>query len=379
MLGLMLLGGAFFLTCCWLDTGNGNEEKDLINLILKESLGKDEVYPYVKEYRGNSYYIELPFSFEFAQLQKLQGKIENAIKKRVSITNNDFNYCIKVVDEVKTAHLVPFQLIDTKKEKGIKLAIGMTGNDLVYLNFDSVPHLLVGGVTGWGKSVFTKSLIVQIINNYPDCQLDLFDFKYGVEFSCFKDLKQTKNFITEPECAQIEIERIHKEIGERFNVVREHGCNDIFELNSKSNNKMQYKFVIIEELMTLLQIQKKLSVTLTQCLSTARAVGIYFIFTSQRFSADILDAKIKANIDNRVCFHVTDGINSRVILDTQGAEKLQIKGRGILSQSGVQQEFQSFFIEQKDIDAHIKAHLKDKKSVPVPKKEGIKKEGMIWE
>ena len=76
---------------------------------------------------------------------------------------------------------------------------------------------------------------------------------------------------------------------------------------------MQYKFVIIEEFTVLLDIQDELSDTLTKSLALSRAVGIYFIFTSQRFSADIIDGKIKTNIDNRICFRVVDGINSKII------------------------------------------------------------------
>ena len=187
MLGFMLLAGAFFVTCCWLDGGN-NKEADLINSILKDNLNKDGKYAYIKHCEGESYYIELPFGFEFGQLQKMQGKIENAIKRRVLIINEDFNYCIRIVEEVKTETLIPFQLVDTKEKEGIKLAIGMTGNELVYVDFKSVPHMLVAGVTGFGKSVFIKSLILQIIHNYPDCELALFDFKAGVELSCFKKL-----------------------------------------------------------------------------------------------------------------------------------------------------------------------------------------------
>ena len=108
----------------------------------------------------------------------------------------------------------------------------------------------------------------------------------------------------EPYQAELVIENVYREIQERFNLITDSGCNDIFEFNSKSNNKMQYKFVMMEEFTVLLDINKELSVTLTKALAIARAVGVYFIFTSQRFSADIIDSKIKANIDTRVCFSV---------------------------------------------------------------------------
>ena len=182
----------------------------------------------------------------------------------------------------------------------------------------------------------------------------------------------------EPYQAELVIENVYREIQERFNLITDSGCNDIFEFNSKSNNKMQYKFVMMEEFTVLLDINKELSVTLTKALAIARAVGVYFIFTSQRFSADIIDSKIKANIDTRVCFRVSDSTNSRIILDKTGAEKLQVKGRGILVQGGQEQEFQSFFIDRKEIDQYIKPYLEEKQSLSIYKKEN-KGEIPLWE
>lgn len=337
-----------------------DERVVVINSLLKENLkqvkGENTVYPYIRSHTDDTYLIELPTGFEFKQLENLKGKLENGLKEYVSITNDNFTYIIKIEEQVETPTNIPFKLIDTKNGE-LKVAVGMSKNDLVYLNFQKAPHTLIGGSTGWGKSVFTKGLILQLLHNYPSCELELFDFKVGVELFDFKELKQTKTFVTKSWLAQPEIERIYDEINERFEQITSSRCRDIFEFNSKSNNKMQYKFVIIEEFTVLLDIQDELSDTLTKSLALSRAVGIYFIFTSQRFSADIIDGKIKTNIDNRICFRVVDGINSKIILDSAGAEKLRTKGRAILSQGGEQQEFQSFNVSQSDIDMVIKPHL----------------------
>lgn len=367
------LGLLYYSSCVLFDRKKDNNVS-IINSILKSNLkiknGDKEIYPYVRVVKDNSYIVELPKGFDFSQLQKLQGKIENAIRHNVAISNDDFVYAIELLERaVETPQLVPFQLANTKKEKGVRLAVGVCGDEVVYIDFESVPHLLIGGATGWGKSIFTKALILQILHNYPDSELELFDFKAGIELGDFKDVRQTKTFIIKPYRAQQEIERIYDEIEQRFDVVTNSKCRDIFEYNSKSNNKMQYKFVIIEEFTILLDIQEEVSVILTKALAIARAVGVYFIFTSQRFSADIIDSKIKANIDNRVCFHVADAMNSKIILDSPGAEKLQHKGRAILSQSGQQCEFQSFFAKKADVEMVIKSHLDINK---------IDKEETVW-
>lgn len=87
--------------------------------------------------------------------------------------------------------------------------------------------------------------------------------------------------------------------------------------------------------------------------------------------------KRKANIDNRVCFHVADSMNSKIILDSPGAEQLQHKGRAILSQSGQKQEFQSFYATKSDIERMTKRYFEDKKAIKVI--EEVEGEKMIWE
>ena len=101
-----------------------------------------------------------------------------------------------------------------------------------------------------------------------------------------------------------------------------------------------------------------LSITLTKALAIARAVGVFFVFTSQRFDSKIIDSRIKANIDNRICFHTADATNSKLILDTSGAEGLKVKGRCLISSAGDILEGQTFFIQDYDVQNAIKSHLK---------------------
>lgn len=192
----LLIAGAviFGIVACLFKEEKKDERVAVINSILELNLNlklndNETIHPFVKSYGGDSFYIELPQGFEFAQLSKLQGKIENALKQRVVITDKDFNYVIKIKeDEEPLPQNIPFRLVETGTN-GIKIAIGQEKSGLIYLEFNKVPHLLVGGVTGSGKSIFTKNLIIQLVHNYPNIELELFDFKAGIELTDFKNLR----------------------------------------------------------------------------------------------------------------------------------------------------------------------------------------------
>lgn len=314
---------------------------------------------YVKSYERKQqvYVIELNAGSSFADLEKLKGAFENLFKNEVKIINDNFRYCVKLVEKKEIPKLVPFQLFDTRHENGMKVVVAMGADSPICLDFTKVPHTLVAGATGWGKSIFTKNLILQIINNFPSAEFELFDFKAGIELGDFKDLKQTKSFIIRPHQAEDEINRIYDEIEDRFATITATNSRDWMDHNKKTRNKMTPKFVVIEEFTILLDQSKEMSITLTKCLAIARAVSVFFIFTSQRFDAKIIDSKIKANIDNRVCFHTADGTNSKVILDTTGAEKLNTVGRCLISVAGVIKEGQSFYAKEDDVKKHTESHI----------------------
>lgn len=332
--------------------GDGDGHSKEVNQILGDK-------GYVKFYdrKQQAYIIELNIGSSFGDLEKLKGAFENLFKNEVEITNDNFRYCMKLVEKKDIPRLVPFQPFNTSNENGMKVAVAMGADGPIYLDFTKVPHTLVAGATGWGKSIFTKNLILQIINNFPSSEFELFDFKAGIELGDFKDLKQTKSFIIRPHQAEDEINRIYDEIEDRFATITATNSRDWVAYNKKSCNKMIPKFVVIEEFTILLDQSKEMSVTLTKALAIARAVGVFFVFTSQRFDAKIIDSKIKANIDNRVCFHTADGTNSKVILDTTGAEKLNTVGRCLISIAGVISEGQTPYVKENDVEKHIETHI----------------------
>lgn len=347
-------------------------EVDLINEILKNNLkikkGDEEVYAYIYKCHKDIYYVNLPNGLEFSQLSSLKGKIENALHRYVEIKNKDFTYTIQLVEISEIPSEVNFEIVPTRQKKSVRVGVGVGHDGYVYLDFKKTPHLLVAGATGYGKSIFTKNLILQIISNYPNVELELFDFKAGIELKDFKHLKQTKCFIAKSHLAANELQRIYNEIEERFDLITNADCRDVYEYNDISENKLSTKFVVLEEFTILIDMQKEISTVLVKSLAISRAVGIHFLVTSQRFDSKIIDSKIKANIDGRVCFRTADAVNSRLILDTTGAEQINRVGRAILSSCGEIQEFQSFFVTKHDVQSvtskfneHKSNELKDKK------------------
>lgn len=352
MLLTVCIGAGVLCTAYQVLFGDGDGQTKEVNQILGDK-------GYVKFYdrKQQAYIIELNIGNSFGDLEKLKGAFENLFKNEVEIINDNFRYYVKLVEMKVVPSLVPFQLFDTSHENGMIAAVAMGSDSPIYLDFTKVPHTLVAGATGWGKSIFTKNLILQIINNFPSAEFELFDFKAGIELGDFKDLKQTKSFIIRPHQAEDEINRIYDEIEDRFATITATNSRDWMAHNKKSCNKMTPKFIVIEEFTILLDQSKEMSVTLTKALAIARAVGVFFIFTSQRFDSKIIDSKIKANIDNRVCFHTADGTNSKVILDVTGAEKLNTVGRCLISVAGVINEGQTPYVKENDVKKYTETHI----------------------
>ncbi|MBP3903563.1 FtsK/SpoIIIE domain-containing protein [Turicibacter sp.] len=342
------------------------------DLYVKKGDQIDYAYCYKKneDELFENYYIYIPQFKSFKDLERLQSVLENHFKKTVKceITNN-FEYILKVTkDNIKKLEtMLLFKLVNVSKTSELCFCIGKSLHQYEYINFSKIPNLLVAGATGWGKSFCIKSIIAQLIHNYNDnVEMILIDLKGGVELGMFESVKQTTFFTFKPwECEKI-LKETFEEIEERLDKFRKLNVKNISEFNQKSDEKMKFKIVIIEEFTILMDYSKEIFDVLTKSLAISRATGIYYIFTSQRFDSKIIDSRIKANVDNRICFHTADSINSKLILDDSGAEKLDTKGRAILNRAGEKVEFQSFYITDKDVQKVVNANLKQNKTILEP-------------
>lgn len=202
-----------------------------------------------------------------------------------------------------------------------------------------MPHLLVAGSTGSGKSVCINSFIASILMrmNPNEIKLVLVDPK-KVELSNYNGIPHLLcPVVTDPKKANVVLQKIVAEMERRYdafadnNVKNIGGYNEMIEKTNKKNNtntpKMPYILVIIDELADLMLVAaKEVEDSIMRITQMARAAGIHLIVATQRPSTDVITGVVKANIPSRISFAVASQIDSRTILDRGGAEKLLGKG-----------------------------------------------------
>ncbi len=221
----------------------------------------------------------------------------------------------------------------------VVLGKDLMGN-VMTADLTKMPHLLVAGSTGSGKSVCINSFIASILMRYTDkeVKLVLIDPK-KVELSNYKQVPHLMYpVVTDPKQANIVLKSLVAEMERRYDVFNEVECKNIAAYNDhlekemrknpdKKLNKMPYIIAIIDELADLMLVAaKEVEDSIMRITQMARAAGIHLIVATQRPSTDVITGIVKANIPSRLSFAVSSGIDSRTILDMQGAEKLLGKG-----------------------------------------------------
>ena len=226
------------------------------------------------------------------------------------------------------------EIISSKefKSKDIKLPIALgksiAGNPIIG-DLTSMPHLLIAGTTGSGKSVCINTLILSLLYKLtPDkCKFILIDPKM-LELSTYERIPHLLcPVITEPKRAASVLGWVVKEMENRYRLMTKEGVRNIDGYNKKHSLPMPYIVVIVDEMSDLMLVAGKEIENYIQKLSQmARAAGIHIIMATQRPSVDVITGTIKANFPTRISFQVTSKIDSRTILGEQGAEQLLGKG-----------------------------------------------------
>jgi S-DNA-T family DNA segregation ATPase FtsK/SpoIIIE len=225
------------------------------------------------------------------------------------------------------------QFFKLKTPLAIGLGLDVSGA-AVATDLARMPHLLIAGTTGSGKSVCINALTTCLVcNNTPnDLRLVMIDPKM-VELVRFNGLPHLLGQV------EVELERIigvlrwvTREMDERYKILAEQGVRNLDEFNAlarrrKKLDKLPYIIVLIDELSDLMMMApEEVEGTLVRLAQMARAVGIHLVVATQRPSTDVVTGLIKANFPARIAFAVATGIDSRVILDSVGAETLLGKG-----------------------------------------------------
>ena len=218
------------------------------------------------------------------------------------------------------------------KKKDIKLPIALGKNisgTPIIGDLASMPHLLIAGTTGSGKSVCINTIILSMLYRHtPEkCKFILIDPKM-LELSTYEGVPHLLcPVITEAKKAASVLGWVVKEMESRYRLMTKEGVRNIDSYNTKHKLPMPYIVVVVDEMSDLMLVAGKEIENYIQKLSQmARAAGIHIIMATQRPSVDVITGTIKANFPTRISFQVTSKIDSRTILGEQGAEQLLGKG-----------------------------------------------------
>ncbi len=217
-----------------------------------------------------------------------------------------------------------------------------------------MPHLLVAGATGSGKSVMLNTIIVSLLyQNNPDDLRFIFVDPKRVELTIYNGIPHLLTpVITEVSKTVNALKWCLNEMDRRFKLLSQVGKRDISSFNQSSKQKMPYIIFVIDELADLMLLAgKEVEAGIVRLAQMARAVGIHLILATQRPSVNVITGTIKANMPARIAFAVASSIDSRTILDGMGAEKLLGRGDMLFSDASMPKpkRIQGAFVSEKEI------------------------------
>ena len=276
---------------------------------------------------------------------------------------------IEVPNETNSAVLLR-DLIESKEFQDYPSPISFAvGKDIagqpVITDIAKMPHLLIAGATGSGKSVCINTLIMSILYkaNPEEVKLIMIDPKV-VELSVYNDIPHLYiPVVTDPKKAAGALNWAVAEMTDRYNKFAEYNVRDLKGYNAKVDNikdiededkpvKMPQIVIIVDELADLMMVAPgEVEDAICRLAQLARAAGIHLIIATQRPSVNVITGLIKANMPSRIAFSVSSGVDSRTILDMHGAEKLLGKGDMLFYPQGYQKPIrvQGSFVSDKEV------------------------------
>lgn len=244
----------------------------------------------------------------------------------------------------------------SKVQSALRLCLGRdVSGESVVADLADMPHLLIAGATGSGKSVAMNTFLVSLLyqNSPSELKFILVDPK-RVELMPYNGLPHLLTpVITDAEKALAALRWAVAEMMRRYGELSKKGYRNIGEYNAAEEEKMPKIIVVVDELADLMmrQYKKDTEAAICRIAQMARAVGMHLIIATQRPSVDVITGLIKANIPTRIAFAVTSAVDSRTILDSVGAEDLLGKGDMLYSNSSLAKprRIQGIFVSGEEI------------------------------
>ena len=229
--------------------------------------------------------------------------------------------------------------------------VGLTSSECIVDDLADAPHLLVAGTTGSGKSNYLHTLIASLSCN-PNCNVDLVDCK-KVEFSVYKKIA---NVYLDVKGAYFITAWYLQQIDARYTQMEKEGYRN-FKDYRKVHPEEKYNVLIIDELADLLMNKndrKELAPRLQKIAQIGRAAGFHMVLATQRPDCQTIDGVLKANIPTRIAFNCSSRVDSQVIIDRTGAERLTGNGDGLyLDRKSNITRFQACYYSTADINANL--------------------------
>ena len=362
ILPVMVVGAALMPTKRKSDKRIIQEVFERTNTYIKN--GDSILFPKLVGSEKNKYIYSLPIGLSSAFIENIEQVIKEALNKEIEWDFKNGFLNIRIFDDK-----IPdrWDLNQNLKINGWKVPIGKNHHGILYHDFEKYPHLLIGGATRFGKTVFLKSLFSLLLANKKDhVDFYILDLKGGLEFSRYKCLEQVKNVSSDllEACRALDI--IVKDLKKREEFFKEKGMSNIVETKIEKRT-----FIIVDEAAELSpklasKEYRKYSEYCMNCLShIARiggALGYRLIYATQYPTRDAVPGQIKMNMAARLAFKMPENMGSRVILDEGGAENLDpIPGRAIYKLEK-QREIQTPYISDKLLGGIIKNEFGSEKT-----------------
>ncbi len=284
-----------------------------------------------------------------------------------------------------------FSILNSKKFQEstaeLPIALGKTiSNETYMLDLAKMPHLLVAGATGQGKSVGLNAIIASILYKKHPSQVKfiMVDPK-KVELTLYSRMDKhylaqipdaEEAIITDTKQVIFMLNSLSTEMDDRYNLLKKAEVRNIKEYNSKfikrrlnpekGHRYLPYIIMIIDEFADLIMTAgKEIEIPLTRIAQLARAIGIHMVIATQRPSTNIITGTIKANFPARIAFRVSSMIDSRTILDSPGANHLVGRGDMLVSEGADLERLQCAFIDTPEVEA-VTEHIKQQQGYPGP-------------
>lgn len=331
-------------------------------LYIEVGMHKQKIYPelvrFKKEDWGYRFVYRLIPGITLQQLKDKKALINAAFNGESSISGqgNEVKIDIQTRSLPKEASFEISSYYPLLSNQAIPVVLGYSRKGLEMLDLAQVPHAMIGGDSGVGKSSFIRQCLTALIYlRAPEqLQLTLCDLKHGMELSMFKNLPHVAGFAKNSDELKDVMKQINQMINSRGRLFEEVGVTNIREYNRRYSPSLAYHLIVVDEL-----AEMKEADTFERISRIGRSYGIHLLYATQKPNAKIFDSKIKANCPLTICLKVKDVENSLIILGNEKATKIKdIPGRAII-QYHKEYDVQTTFLAESEAKRLIQSRLQD--------------------